>query len=217
MQNFEKARENMIDCQVRTADVTSHSLLTALLQVPRESFVPDNKQELAYIDEDLPVADDRFLMEPAPFAKLVQALSIQPGEVVLDVGCCTGYSSAVLSRMATTVIALEENDALAAEATEILDELDYDNVAVVVGKLTDGLPGEGPYDAIFIGGAVDEVPQKLLDQLRDGGRLIAVVGRGNSAVARLFVRSGDDVSGRILFNCAVMPLPGFAKQPVFEF
>jgi len=215
MQDFEKTRKNMVDCQIRTNDVTSIALLEAIQKVPRERFVPAEMAELAYIDEDIALGNNRFVMEPAPFAKLAQAASIGPEDIVLDIGCASGYSSAVLSRFASLVIALEENPDLAKMAADTLNELDYDNVAVVEGPLNRGYPSEGPYDVIFVGGEVDQLPGTLLDQLRDGGKLVVVEGRGNAGVARLYLRTGDDISGRNLFNCAVKPLPGFEKAVEF--
>jgi len=217
MQDFSKARLNMVDCQIRTSDVTNHELLNAFTEVPREKFVPAERAELAYIDEDIPIGHGRYLMEPAPFAKLAQAVGIGSGDVVLDVGCGTGYSSAVLSRFASLVIALEENAELADLAAKTLDALDYDNVAVVHSKLNEGYPGEGPYDVIFMGGAVETIPVTIFDQVKDGGKLIVVEGHGNAANARLYVRNGDDISGRKLFNCAIKPLPGFDKTREFVF
>jgi protein-L-isoaspartate(D-aspartate) O-methyltransferase len=215
MQDFELSRQNMVDCQIRTSDVTAHRVLSAFQTVPRERFVPSNMAELAYIDEDIEVADDRYVMEPAPFAKLVQAAAIGSEDVVLDIGCGTGYSSAVLSRFASLVIALEEDPDLAKTAAKTLADLDYDNVAVVEGPLNKGYAAEGPYDVIFVGGCVDVVPAGLFEQLREGGKLVVVEGAGNTGTARLYLRSGEDISGRRLFNCAVKPLPGFQKKAEF--
>ena len=215
MLDLNKTRQNMVDCQIRTNDVTSHALLKALLEVPREEFAPDCVPELAYIDEDVALGNGRYMMEPAPYANLAQAVGIRPDDIVLDVGCGTGYSSAVLSRFASVVIALEQDSTLAQIATKTLDALDYDNVAVVQGSLADGFESEGPYDVIFINGAVGYVPDKLFGQLKDGGKLIVVEGGGNSAVARLYLRRGEDISGRNLFNCAVKMLPGFEKKAEF--
>ena len=215
MLDFKTARQNMVDCQVRTNDVTNHELLDALSTVPRERFVAQDKAELAYIDEDISVGSGRYLMEPAPLAKLIQAASVSQDDVVLDIGCGSGYSTAVLSRLASLVIAVEEDAGLAALAASTLSDLDYDNTIVVKGALSEGYPSEGPYDVIFLGGAVDEIPAGLFSQLRDGGKLLAVEGHGNAGVARLYMRNGDDVSGRSLFNCAIQPLPGFEKKPQF--
>lgn len=212
----------MVDGQLRTTDVNRIPLLDAFLSVPREAFVPARLRPLAYIDEDLEVTpaasgDRRFLMEPSPFARMLQLADIGPGDVVLDVGAATGYSAAILSRLCGSVIALESDAALADEATARLADLGYDNVAVVQGPLSSGYPSEAPYDVIVVEGAVDEVPQTLFDQLKDGGRLVVVEGHGNAGVARLYVRQGVVVSGRRGFNAAVKPLPGFQKEKAFQF
>lgn len=217
MQDFNQARIRMVDCQIRPNDVTNPDVLAAMAEIPRERFIPENMAELAYIDEDIAVARGRYLMEPAPFAKLVQAANIGEQDVVLDIGCATGYSTAVLSRLASLVIAIEEDEVLAGRASAILDELECNNTAVIAGAPNQGYASEAPYDVIFIGGAVDVVPQVLFDQLKDGGRLVCVEGQGNAAVAKRYMRVDDDISGRRLFNCAVKPLPGFEKPAEFVF
>ena len=212
----------MVDGQLRTTDVNRIPLLDAFLSVPREAFVPARLKSLAYIDEDLEVTspgsdERRFLMEPSPFAKMLQLADIGPADFVLDVGAATGYSAAILSLVAGSVIALESDAALADGATARLAEFGYDNVAVVQGPLPAGYASEAPYDVIVVEGAVDEVPQALFDQIKDGGRLVAVEGHGNAGVVKLYVKQGDAVSGRRGFNAAVRPLPGFQKEPAFEF
>ena len=215
--DYSDLRRNMVDCQLRTTNVTSLDVLSAFLDVPREAFVPARLKELAYLDEDLEVSTGRYVMEPAPLARLIQLAAVTPGDVVLDAGCATGYSSAVLSRLATSVIAVESDEALASAATETLLELGYDNVAVVSGPIASGYAAEGPYDVILVGGAVDEVSQDLFAQLRDGGRLVVVEGHGNAGAAKLYVKENGVVSGRRAFNCAVRPLPGFQKEAEFQF
>ncbi len=212
----------MVDGQLRTTDVNRIPLLDAFLSVPREAFVPARLKPLAYIDEDLEVTspgsdERRFLMEPSPFAKMLQLAEIGPADLVLDVGAGTGYSAAILSLVAGSVIALESDAALADGATARLAEFGYDNVAVVQGPLPAGYASEAPYDVIVVEGAVDEVPQALFDQIKDGGRLVVVEGHGNAGVVKLYVKQGDAVSGRRGFNAAVRPLPGFQKEPAFEF
>ncbi|PSH66237.1 protein-L-isoaspartate O-methyltransferase family protein [Phyllobacterium sophorae] len=223
MLNFEDLRIKMVDNQLRTTDVTDKPLLQAFLDVPREKFVPSTRHALAYIDDDVLVsaatADSiaRYLMQPSPFAKLVQLANVQPDDVVLDIGCGTGYSSAVISRIAGSVIALESDRNLADQATAILSECGSDCVVVVHGPLEKGYPSEAPYDVIIIEGSVDHVPSTLFDQLKDGGRLVVVEGAGNAGKAMLYGKNDGVVSGRRAFNSAVKPLPGFEKVAEFEF
>ncbi|MGH7004067.1 MAG: protein-L-isoaspartate O-methyltransferase family protein [Alphaproteobacteria bacterium] len=221
--NFEDLRIKMVDNQLRTTDVTDKPLLQAFLDVPREKFVPSVRAPLAYIDDDVLVsaattqAGSRYLMQPSPFAKLVQLANIQPDDVVLDIGCATGYSAAILSRISGSVIAVESDANLAGQATSTLSSLGFDNVVVVTGLLQSGYASEAPFDVIIIEGSVDHVPGTLFDQLKDGGRLVAVEGTGNSGKSMLYVKNEGIVSGRRAFNSAVKPLPGFEKAPEFEF
>jgi protein-L-isoaspartate(D-aspartate) O-methyltransferase len=217
MMDFTAARIKMVDNQIRTTDVTSHSVLEAFLAVPREAFVPAAQKPLAYIDNDIEIAPGRYLMQPSPLAKLIQLATVAESDVVLEVGCGTGYASAVLSLLAGSVVALESDEALAAQAGETLAELGYDNVAVVAGKLEEGYGAEAPYDVIFVNGAVEVLPEALFGQLRDGGRMVAVEGYGNASQARLFVKERGTASEIRAFNTAVKPLPGFRKAAEFVF
>ncbi|QKC90207.1 protein-L-isoaspartate O-methyltransferase [Mesorhizobium sp. NZP2234] len=219
--DFSELRVKMVDGQVRTTDVTSAPLLEALLSVPRELFVGDQQRDLAYIDEDIRIgggADGaRYLMEASPLAKLMQLAEINPTDSVLDVGSGSGYASAILSRLARSVVALESDSVLAQTAASTLSGLGCGNVTVVQGALAQGHAAKAPYDVIFIGGSVEKVPAPLLDQLADGGRLVAVEGQGNAGVARLFFKAGGVATGRRAFNAAIKPLPGFEREHAFEF
>lgn len=213
----------MVDGQIKTVDVTDHALLTALGEIPRERFVPGRLRNLAYLDRDLAVTDAtstqeaRYLMEAGPFARLVQAAEIKPGDVVLDVGCGTGYSAAVLAKLAGLVVALESDSTLAQFANEALSALSIDNTAVVSGTLEAGYPAEGPYDVILLEGAVEVVPEALFSQLKEDGRLAAVLGYGRTGQATIFQRSGTGISARTAFDAHVAPLPGFRKPKAFVF
>jgi protein-L-isoaspartate(D-aspartate) O-methyltransferase len=223
MMDFEAARVKMVENQIRTTDVTSHSVLNAFFAVPRENFVPEKSKLLAYIDCDIEVAPAaagkpaRFLMEASPLAKLLQLGVITKDDKVLDVGCGTGYVSAVLSLIANKVIALESDEDLAAQAKANLAAHGYDNVTVVTGDLEKGNAGNGPFDVIFIDGSVEQVPQALLDQLGEDGRLIAVLGFGHAARATVFMRERGAFSENVFFNASIKPLPGFAKTKEFVF
>lgn len=215
--DFDSARVKMVDNQIRTTDVTSYAVLEAFLTVGREKFVPATMAPMAYIDEDLKIAEGRYVMEPSPLAKLLQLAEIDKTSLVLEIGCGTGYAAALMSLMADSVVALECDEALAESATETLSSNGFANVAVVSGPLADGYPSAAPYDVIFVNGAVEELPEAYGAQLRDGGRMVAVIGTGGAAQARLFVKSGDDLSSRPAFNASVKPLPGFQKKAEFVF
>jgi protein-L-isoaspartate(D-aspartate) O-methyltransferase len=223
MVDYRLARSNMVAGQVRTNDVTDHRILAAMLEVPRERFVPEATRPFAYLDEDLLVkrADAewpaRYLIEPMPFAKLLQVAEIGPGDTVLDVGCGTGYSAAVIARLASEVIAVESDPVLARIAAETLDELGVRNAQVIQAPLEQGNPRRPGYDVILLEGSVELVPDALLDQLGEDGRLVAVIGRGQSAKAVLHRRSGGGISRRPSFDCAIAPLPGFSRPPSFVF
>jgi protein-L-isoaspartate(D-aspartate) O-methyltransferase len=222
MVDYAKARTTMVDCQIRTIDVTEYDVLDAFGAVPRETFVPDHLKPLAYIDEDILVSADgatpRYVMEAGPLAKLIQLADIAATDRVLDVGTGTGYSAALLARLADIVVALESDEALAAAAKANLAALSVANVEVVVGPLAGGCPDKAPFDVILIEGAVEMIPEPLFDQIGEGGRIIAVVGaHGLSAKATVYTRSGGSVSGRPAFNTHVRPLPGFSKPKAFVF
>lgn len=221
MNDFATHRMRMVDGQLRTQGVTDLVVLGVMADVPREHFVPPEAKAFAYIDDDIvvkPAADGgeaRYLMRPAPFARLVQLTDIDKADIVLDVGCGSGYSAAVLAHLADSVVAVESDPELARQASEALVELGIDNAAVVNAPLEAGYPSEGPYDVIFVDGAVEAVPEALLAQLKVGGRLVAVVGFGRASPAMLYTRSGDDIAGRAAFDAGVPPLPGFRKPKAF--
>jgi protein-L-isoaspartate(D-aspartate) O-methyltransferase len=220
MTDFSQSRRKMVDNQLRTNDVTDHRILDAMELVPRERFVPASKRPVAYIDEDLPIGptdSGRVLMKPHIFGKLVQLAEIRDEDVVLVIGAGTGYSAAVISKLAASVVALEENPDLAKTATEVLVDLGIENAVVVEGALTNGYASEGPYDVILVDGAVDVLPEPLGNQLKPDGRLAVIEGRGGAGAAKLYRKSGAAISSRFGFNASVKVLPGFEREAEFVF
>lgn len=223
MTDFSVQRVNMVESQVRPSDVTDQRIIRAMLEVPRELFVPGEIQPLAYIDDPVPAkahprrGEARCLLPPRTLAKLVQSLEIGPQSVVLDVGCATGYSTAVLARLARRVVALEAEPDLARSAKGVLEKLGIGNAMVVEGALAGGAAAHGRYDAILLNGAVPGVPTALLDELADGGRLAAVLRRGPICRAHVWRRSGSTLDGEPAFEAAAAPLPGFEVPAEFVF
>lgn len=215
--NFSAARQNMVESQLRPNRVTDEDLLAAFGAVPRELFVPAPLAGVAYVDDDIEISPGRWLMEPMVLGRLLQAASLRREDVALVIGCGTGYASAIVARLVNTVVALESDAALVATATRLLGELAIDNVVVLEGRLTDGHPAQAPYDVILIDGGVDEVPPGIQQQLAEGGRLMTVVQSGGVGRATLMTRRAGSVSGRILFDAAVPPLPAFELAPGFVF
>ncbi len=215
MADFAFRRTMMVDTQVRPSDVTKFPVIAAMLEVPRERFVPDALREAAYAGENLPLGPGRVVLEPRTLAKMLDALDIQPGELVLDVGCGLGYSAAVIARLAEAVIAVEEDEAMAREAEAALAEAGEDNAMVVAAALAAGAPRHGPYDAITIEGAAERVPQALIDQLKEGGRIGCLFMDGALGVCRIGRKHDGVVTWRYAFNAAAPVLPGFSAEREF--
>ena len=215
MSEFATRRVMMVDTQVRPSDVTKFPIIDAMLSVPRETFVPEDKREAAYVGENLVLAPGRVVLEPRTLAKLLDALDLQPGELVLNIGCGLGYSAAVIARLAETVVAVEEDEALAADAQRILSEEGVDNAVVVTGKLTEGSAKCAPYDVITLEGGVEVIPEAILAQLKDGGRIGAVFMDGAVGTARIGYKVDGRMTWRSVFNAAAPVLPGFQKPRGF--
>ena len=211
------ARRMMVDGQVRTADVTDHRLLGAMLTVPREKFVPAALAAQAYVDGDLSLGGGRALLKPMVLAKLIQAVQVTGQDHVLDVGCGTGYSSALLARLAGSVVALEQDATLARQAKDVLATLGEGRVTVVNSALADGWPAAAPYDLILLDGSTEIVPEALGRQLKPNGRLACVFGRAPSMKATIFRVIEGKLVGRPAFDASAPLLPGFAAPPAFVF
>lgn len=217
MHDYTLAREAMVDRQVRPSDVTRHNIIDAMLDVPRETFVPASQRSVAYVDRDVPLGKGRALLAPRTFSKMLDTAEIGPDETVLDVGCGLGYSSAVIARLCRGVIGVEEDEAMANAAEANLAALAIDNAVVLNRPLAGGVPDEGPYDVIVVSGGIATEPTALYDQLAEDGRLIAVWMQGGTGQARLSVKTGDDVATRWVFDAFAPVLPGFEAKPSFSF
>lgn len=220
MSGFSTARLKMVDGQVRTNDVTDRRVLDAMLSVPREAFVPATRQALAYLDLDLDVSeggDKRFLIKPQLTGKLLQAAGIGEGDNVLVVGCATGYLAALTAKLAKQVTATESDSALAARATAAFAALGLTNVVCKTAPCTQGDASAAPYDVIVLNGATEVVPEGLLGQLREGGRLVGVSAESRPPRAMLVTRSHGEFGHRALFDASAPVLPGLQRAAAFVF
>lgn len=205
----------MVDTQIRPSDVTKYPIIEAMLAIPREKFVPDAQREAAYADQNVDLGGGRVLMEPRTLAKMLDAVNLQSDELVLDVACGLGYSTAVAARIAQMVIGVEEDESMAADAQELLSETGADNAIVHTGPLADGAAEHGAYDVILIQGGAEEIPAALLDQLKDGGRIAALLVNGALGEVKVGYKSGGRISWRFEFNAGAPVLPGFAAAQEF--
>lgn len=215
MTDFATRRTMMVDTQVRPSDVTKFPIIDAMLDVPREEFVPTRLREAAYMGENIDLGDGRVVLEPRTLAKTLDALDIEPDELVLDIACAGGYSSAVIARMAEAVVALEEDESLARDAQEALADHNADNVIVETGPLAAGAPDHAPFDVIVLEGGVAHLPDKLIDQLKDGGRIAALFVDGTLGEVRIGYKIDGRMTWRRAFNAGAPVLPGFEKHAAF--
>jgi protein-L-isoaspartate(D-aspartate) O-methyltransferase len=211
------ARRHMVDGQIRTADVTNPNLIAAFQAVPRELFVPPAMITQAYLDGDVSLGQGRALLRPIVLGKLLQGAAVGPGDRVLDVGCGTGYSSAVLAHLSATVVALEQDPNLARLAETALAQAGAGQVKVVTGPLTAGWPEAAPYDLILLDGATEVAPDALGPQLSATSRLAAVFGRGPATKAMIYRLIEGQLVGRPIFDATAPLLPGFAAPAEFVF
>jgi protein-L-isoaspartate(D-aspartate) O-methyltransferase len=218
MTDLARARTNMIESQLRPNNVTDERILKAIRATPRELFVPAARRGIAYIDEDIDIGHGRCLIEPMVFGRMLEQARVGPDDIVLDVACGTGYSAAVLARLADTVVAVEDVPELAAQANEIMTDLAIGNAVVVKGVLPEGRPGEAPFDVILIDGAVAAIPAALIAQLGEGGRLVTVERPGSGAGRiTLLVNRGGAISRYQAFDASTPVLAAFSPEPGFVF
>jgi protein-L-isoaspartate(D-aspartate) O-methyltransferase len=216
MTNFADRRRMMVDNQVRPSDVTKYPIIEALLNVEREKFVPQALREAAYLGENLVVSKGRVLLEPRTLAKMLDALDITSDELVLDLGAGMGYSTAVIAQMAQAVIAVEEDEAMAADAEALLAETGLVNAVLEQGPIAAGAPQHGPYDVITVQGAVEVMPQAVTDQLKEGGRMAAIFADGNLGTVRIGLKVNGQMNWRFAFNAGAPVLAGFEREEAFS-
>ncbi|PWK55314.1 protein-L-isoaspartate(D-aspartate) O-methyltransferase [Roseicyclus mahoneyensis] len=207
----------MVDTQIRPSDVTSFTVIDAMLAIPREAFVPADARDLAYVGGPVPLTATRQLMEPRTIAKMLEALDITPADLVLEIAPGMGYTTALMARMAEAVVAVEEDASLARDAEVALSAQEVDNAAILTGALAEGSARNGPYDAIVLFGGVEQVPQAILEQLKEGGRIIALFMQGPLGEVRKGVKTHGIVSWHMEFNATAPVLPGFVRTPGFVF
>jgi protein-L-isoaspartate(D-aspartate) O-methyltransferase len=216
MSDFTARRTMMVDTQVRPSDVTKFPIIDAMLTVPRENFVPAAQREAAYMGENLDLGQGRVLLEPRTLAKMLDALAITPNELVLDIGSAMGYSAAVIAHLAEAVVAVEEDEAMVAEAQEALVAGGSDNAILHKGPLAEGAAGHGPYDVVVVQGGVAQMPEALLAQLKDGGRIAGLFMEGALGEVRIGHKRGGQISWRMAFNAAAPVLDGFQREVAFQ-
>ena len=215
MADYQTRRTLMVDTQVRPSDVTKFPIIEALLSIAREDYVPDHKRDAAYVGENIDIGGGRILLEPRTLAKMLDAVDVQPGDVVLDLGCGLGYSTAILAQLADFVVAVEDDADRAEEAQQILSSHGVDNAAVFEGALADGAVKNGPYDVVMLQGAVETLPDALLAQVKEGGRVVAIFAEGALGVVRVGRKIDGIMNWRMAFNAGAPVLPGFAKVAAF--
>jgi protein-L-isoaspartate(D-aspartate) O-methyltransferase len=213
-----RARLNMIENQLRPNRIEDPGLIAAMREVPRERFVPKALRGVAYADEDLPLPDGRYLIEPLALARLIQAARIGPQDVVLVLGCTTGYVGAVVARLAATVILVAPDEASGKQLESLLEELGADNMVVVLNPSpATGHPEQAPFDVILLAGSVEQVPPALLAQIGEGGRLVAVIDDGRIGKGTVFTRLHGVVGSRVMFDAQIPALPGLQNTIGFVF
>ena len=217
MFDISAARAHMIESQIRTSDVTNLALLGAFRSIAREKFVPKAQNALAYADAHITLEKGRVMLRPRDFAKMVQAVNVESTDIVLDIGSGRGYSAAILAQLAETVVGLEVDDDCVDRATKLLTEADITNAVIVKGDLKSGASEHGPFDVIFVNGAVSSVAPSWLKQLSNNGRLICLIQKGAIGQVTLFHKSGDIIGQRVIFDASAPYLDGFLPQDDFVF
>ena len=217
MSNFVERRENMVDCQIRPSGITQQGIIGAMLDVPRENFVPSAMRHMAYIGDHLAVGSGRVVLDPRILAKMLEAANLQSSDLVLDIGSCFGYSAAVVARLVEAVIALEEDKEMFEHSGTALARCSADNVAAIHGNLRDGAVEHGKYDVILLEGGFEMLPKGIADQLVEGGRIAGMFAAGSVGRCQIGTRCGGRITWRTAFDASAPVLPGFRRERRFSF
>jgi protein-L-isoaspartate(D-aspartate) O-methyltransferase len=220
MQNFKQMRANMVECQIHPMGVISDQILEAFASVPREAFVPEEKQNIAYCDQEIEICEGRYLMEPSVIARLLEHAKLREDDVALTIGTGAGYTAALLSKMVSTVVSLEEDPALIESAQAIWDEHSFCNIVGLSGPLIEGAPNNAPYSLIIINGSVSQIPMAIKEQLAPGGRMLAIVQKKENEAGKATLiecSAPNTCSSRVLFDAHTPYLSGFEPKETFEF
>lgn len=216
MTDYAARRTLMVDTQIRPSDVTKYPIIDAMLSVPREEFVPTARREAAYMGENIDLDGARVILEPRTLAKMLDVLDIGPDELVMDIGANLGYSSAVIAKLSQAVVAVEDDAEMAKDAQDALSAVGADNVIVHEASLTDGAAEHGPYDVIVVQGGVMRMPEALVGQLKDGGRIAALFMDGALGEVRIGYKMDGNLTWRLAFNAGATVLPGFEQEHQFS-
>ncbi len=217
MVDYAAARKAMVDGQIRPSDVTYYPILKALLNVPRESYVPREMRAVAYMDQPIDLGEGREILAPRTLGRMLEAINIQPNELVLVIGAEFGYATAIIAQLAEAVVAVEENATMVETATATLAEQSVDNAMVVNAPLSEGAAKPGPYDSIVVLGAVETLPVSIASQLKTGGKIVAIHHDDKHQQISVAVKSDSGLNWNAAYNASALTLPGFEFVKEFEF
>jgi len=220
VQDYTNARKNMVECQIHPMGVTHDGILEAFSTVPREAFVPNTIKPIVYCDEDVAIGGGRYLLEPSIIARMMQQADLKSDDVCLTIGSGAGYTAALLSKMVSTVVCIEEDKALLEHAQATWDAHDYCNIVGLVGDITKGAPDHAPYSLIIINGCVSHIPAQIKEQLAPEGRMLGIIQpTPNGAGKATLVDCNDEgiCSSRVLFDAHTPYLNGFEPKETFRF
>jgi len=220
--NYQLARQNMVDNQIRTNHVTNNNIISAMTVLPRERFVPESLTEIAYVDTAIQVANGRHIVAPMVLARLIQEANVSSDDLVQVIGCGTGYAAAILSNMSKAVVLVEDQPEVCDKAEALFIELGIDNVLVFKTDLVNGCKKQAPFNIIIICGAVEEIPINLVNQLLEGGRIITMIlaSEGVSyptTKATILTKYNGKLVEKEVFEVNTPKIKSFNKDKVFKF